>query len=141
MLSQTRRSVYCGWSGGTRKRPDSSALSRSASPVAWAIQVPSHARNTGSSAVTKPLGGTDHESFGLLPRDANDISIAAPPNVSDAYLLDGDNRTFLAEHNPSDLREMTERLLDAMQRGMCREPGTYRDALEGLLLDVEEGAS
>jgi cobaltochelatase CobN len=61
--------------------------------------------------------------------------------VSDAYLLDGDNRTFLAEHNPSALREMTERLLDAMQRGMWREPGTYRDALEGLLLEVEEGAS
>jgi cobaltochelatase CobN len=36
---------------------------------------------------------------------------------------------------------MTERLLDAMQRGMWREPGSYRDALEGLLLDVEEGAS
>jgi cobaltochelatase CobN len=61
--------------------------------------------------------------------------------VSDAYLLEAENRAFLAEHNPSALREMTERLLDAMQRGMWREPGSYRDALEGLLLDVEEGAS
>jgi cobaltochelatase CobN len=61
--------------------------------------------------------------------------------VSDAYLLDATNRTFLAEHNPSALREMTERLLEAMQRGMWREPGAYRSALETLLLDVEEGAA
>jgi cobaltochelatase CobN len=61
--------------------------------------------------------------------------------VSDAYLLDASNRAFLAEHNPSALREMTERLLEAMQRGMWREPGAYRSALESLLLDVEEGAA
>jgi cobaltochelatase CobN len=60
--------------------------------------------------------------------------------VSDAYLLDSDNRAFLTEHNPSALREMTERLLEAMQRGMWREPGAHRDALESLLLDAEEGA-
>jgi cobaltochelatase CobN len=58
--------------------------------------------------------------------------------VSDAYLLDAGNRAFLAEHNPSALREMTERLLEAMQRGMWREPGQYREALEALLLDAEE---
>jgi len=60
--------------------------------------------------------------------------------VSDAYLLDPENRAFLAHHNPSALREMTERLLEAMQRGMWREPGDYRDALESLLLDAEEAA-
>jgi cobaltochelatase CobN len=60
--------------------------------------------------------------------------------VSDAYLLDADNRAFLHEHNPSALREMTERLLEAMQRGMWQEPGHHREALEALLLDVEEGA-
>ncbi|HEX5659755.1 MAG TPA: cobaltochelatase subunit CobN [Polyangiales bacterium] len=58
--------------------------------------------------------------------------------VSDAYLLDPENRAFLDEHNPSALREMSERLLEAMQRGMWREPGAYRAALEDLLLDVEE---
>jgi cobaltochelatase CobN len=58
--------------------------------------------------------------------------------VSDAYLLDPENRAFLGEHNPSALREMSERLLEAMQRGMWREPGEYRAALEDLLLDVEE---
>jgi cobaltochelatase CobN len=59
--------------------------------------------------------------------------------VSDAYLLDPDNRAFLARHNPAALREMTERLLEAMQRELWREPGPYREALEGLLLESEEG--
>jgi cobaltochelatase CobN len=48
--------------------------------------------------------------------------------VSDAFLLDA-------------LREMTERMLEAMQRGLWREPGGYRDALETLLLDTEEGVA
>ncbi|HKP61954.1 MAG TPA: cobaltochelatase subunit CobN [Polyangiales bacterium] len=58
--------------------------------------------------------------------------------LSDAYLLDAENQAFLSEHNPSALREMTERMLEAMQRGLWREPGTYRGALESLLLDAEE---
>jgi cobaltochelatase CobN len=58
--------------------------------------------------------------------------------LSDAYLLDAENREFLQTNNPSALREMSERLLEAMQRGMWREPGDYRAALEDLLLDVEE---
>ncbi|MDB4975229.1 MAG: cobaltochelatase subunit CobN [Myxococcaceae bacterium] len=59
--------------------------------------------------------------------------------LSDAYLLDAENRAFLDEYNPSALREMTERLLEAMQRGMWQEPGAYRQALENVLLDAEEG--
>ncbi len=58
--------------------------------------------------------------------------------VSDAYLLDAENREFLAKHNPSALREMAERLVDAMQRGMWEEPGAHREAIESLLLDAEE---
>ncbi len=58
--------------------------------------------------------------------------------VSDAYLLDPENRAFLDRHNPSALREMSERMLEAMQRGMWREPGDYRAAIEDILLDVEE---
>jgi len=61
--------------------------------------------------------------------------------LSDAYVLDAGNRDFLSEHNPSALREMTARLLEAMQRGLWREPGRYREALETLLLDSEEGAA
>lgn len=60
--------------------------------------------------------------------------------VSDAYVLDAINRDFLAQNNPSALREMTERLLEAMQRGLWREPGSHREALESVLLDTEEGA-
>jgi len=33
---------------------------------------------------------------------------------------------------------MTERMLEAQQRGLWQEPGNYRDALESLLLDIEE---
>jgi cobaltochelatase CobN len=58
--------------------------------------------------------------------------------LSDAYLLDADTRAFLASANPSALREMAERLLEAMQRGMWQEPGAYREAIEGVLLDAEE---
>jgi cobaltochelatase CobN len=61
--------------------------------------------------------------------------------VSDAYLLDPDNRSFLCDQNPAALREMTERMLEAMQRGLWREPGGYREALETLLLDTEEGVA
>jgi cobaltochelatase CobN len=60
--------------------------------------------------------------------------------LTDAYLLDADNQRFLREANPAALREMTERLLEAMQRGLWREPGSYRATLEALLMDVEEGA-
>ncbi|HVW30585.1 MAG TPA: cobaltochelatase subunit CobN [Polyangiaceae bacterium] len=58
--------------------------------------------------------------------------------VTDAYLMDPENRAFLAEHNPGALRTMTERLLEAMERGLWREPREQRGALEALLLDVEE---
>ncbi|WP_273820683.1 cobaltochelatase subunit CobN [Pseudomonas asplenii] len=60
--------------------------------------------------------------------------------LADAYLLDADTRAFVREHNPHALRDMTERLLEAQQRGLWREPGEYREALENLLLDIEEDA-
>jgi cobaltochelatase CobN len=58
--------------------------------------------------------------------------------VTDAYLLDAENRAFLSEHNPSALTEMTERMLDAIARGLWQHPGARRDELEALLIDVEE---
>jgi cobaltochelatase CobN len=33
---------------------------------------------------------------------------------------------------------MTERMLDAIARGLWQEPGERRDALEALLIDAEE---
>ncbi|KTC58400.1 cobaltochelatase subunit CobN [Pseudomonas savastanoi] len=58
--------------------------------------------------------------------------------LADAYLLDPTTRDFLAEHNPDALRDMTERMLEAQQRGLWQEPGEYQQALEDLLLDIEE---
>ncbi|MCB2252520.1 cobaltochelatase subunit CobN [Pseudomonas chlororaphis] len=58
--------------------------------------------------------------------------------LADAYLLDPATRDFIRQHNPHALRDMTERMLEAQQRGMWQEPGEYREALENLLLDIEE---
>lgn len=58
--------------------------------------------------------------------------------LADAYLLDTSTRDFIREHNPDALRDMTERMLEAQQRGLWQEPGDYREALEELLLDIEE---
>jgi cobaltochelatase CobN len=58
--------------------------------------------------------------------------------LADAYLLDPSTREFIQQHNPDALRDMTERMLEAQQRGLWQDPGEYRDALEGLLLDIEE---
>jgi cobaltochelatase CobN len=58
--------------------------------------------------------------------------------LADAYLLDPSTREFIQQHNPDALRDMTERMLEAQQRGLWQEPGEYRQALEGLLLDIEE---
>jgi cobaltochelatase CobN len=60
--------------------------------------------------------------------------------LADAYALDADTRQFLQQHNPAALRDITERLLEAQQRGLWEEPGDYRQALENLLLDIEEDA-
>ncbi len=59
--------------------------------------------------------------------------------VTDAYLLEPDTRQFLSDHNPAALREMAERLVEAMQRGLWAEPGEYRDAVTGVLLAAEAG--
>lgn len=59
--------------------------------------------------------------------------------LTNAYLLDADTRQFLQQHNPDALREITERLLEAQQRGLWQAPGEYAAALENLLMDIEEG--
>ena len=58
--------------------------------------------------------------------------------LADAYLLDAETREFVRQHNPQALRDMAERLVEAQRRGLWQEPGVYREALENLLLDVEE---
>jgi cobaltochelatase CobN len=51
-----------------------------------------------------------------------------------------DTRDFIQQHNPGALNDILERLLEAQQRGLWQNPGEYREALENLLLDSEEGA-
>ncbi|MCY1402805.1 Aerobic cobaltochelatase subunit CobN [compost metagenome] len=58
--------------------------------------------------------------------------------LADAYLLDEDTRTFIHQHNPEALRDIAERLVEAQQRGLWENPGEYRQAIENLLLDIEE---
>ncbi len=59
--------------------------------------------------------------------------------VSDAYLFDPASREFLKAHNPDALREMSERLLEATQRGLWAEPGPRLQQLEELLLELDQG--
>jgi len=61
-------------------------------------------------------------------------------SLADAYVLDPATRDFMRQHNPDALRDLTERLLEAQQRGLWQAPGAYREALEEQLLDGEEQA-
>ncbi len=58
--------------------------------------------------------------------------------VSDALVFDKINREFLEKHNPNALEEMAERLLEATQRGLWQAPGDYAQALQDLLLELDE---
>lgn len=59
-------------------------------------------------------------------------------DVTETYLLDDNNREFLAEKNPWAIRSMTERLLEAMDRGMWDDPDDeLRSDLEELYLENE----
>lgn len=58
--------------------------------------------------------------------------------VTDSLLLDSQNQTFLREQNPNALMEMAERLLEATQRGLWQNPGDRAEALQNLLLDLDE---
>ena len=58
--------------------------------------------------------------------------------LSDALVFDAENQKFLRDHNRAALEEMSERLLEATQRGLWREPGEYAAALQDLLLELDE---
>lgn len=57
--------------------------------------------------------------------------------VTDALVFNDQNRQFLQDNNPNALEEMTERLLEATQRGLWHEPGDYTERLQDLLLDID----
>ncbi|MCP1315362.1 cobaltochelatase subunit CobN [Halomonas sp. 707D7] len=58
--------------------------------------------------------------------------------VSQALVLDEANQAFLREHNPAALEEMAERLCEAAQRGLWQHPGEEGEALEDLLLALDD---
>ncbi|WP_252109388.1 MULTISPECIES: cobaltochelatase subunit CobN [unclassified Halomonas] len=58
--------------------------------------------------------------------------------VSQALVLDEANQAFLREHNPAALEEMAERLCEAAQRGLWQNPGKEGEALEDLLLALDD---
>lgn len=53
------------------------------------------------------------------------------------YAFDPAMRDFFREHNPYALHNITERLLEAIERGLWAEPGADRDRLQALYLDAE----
>ncbi len=57
--------------------------------------------------------------------------------VTDALVVDPENRTFMEQSNPQALKEMAERLLEAQQRGLWQEPGDYRPLLVGTILQID----
>ena len=58
--------------------------------------------------------------------------------VTDAYVDDADTRAFMQRHNPHALRSVCERLLEAVERGLWREPGDYPARIAGHLLAAEQ---
>ena len=58
--------------------------------------------------------------------------------VTDALVLDEHNQAFLKKHNPNALKEMSEKLLEAQQRGLWKAPGEYNQLLIDAIVDIED---
>ncbi len=58
--------------------------------------------------------------------------------VAGAFAQDRQNREFMRKSNPAALRELAERLLEAIQRGLWSDADSERQKLEELLLDMDE---
>jgi cobaltochelatase CobN len=58
--------------------------------------------------------------------------------ITDSYLFETNNKTFLQHNNPQAMKEMAERLLEAMQRGLWENPNDYKEKIEDLLLALDE---
>ena len=57
--------------------------------------------------------------------------------VTDAFVLDEENRQFLQASNPDALKEISERLVEAQQRGLWHDPGEYAEKLESILVEID----
>ncbi|MDU0810275.1 MAG: cobaltochelatase subunit CobN [Burkholderia sp.] len=58
--------------------------------------------------------------------------------ITDAYLFDEDTRTFLEQNNPKALHGICERFIEAIQRGLWKDPGDYRDRIKAVWLESEQ---
>ena len=59
--------------------------------------------------------------------------------ITEAYLLDEANRNFIEEVNPWALQDMSERMLEAIQRGMWKSPSPEtKQAIEQIYLQADE---
>lgn len=57
--------------------------------------------------------------------------------VTEALVMDQENREFLEKSNPNALKEMSERLLEAQQRGLWQSPGKYHQQLIDTILAID----
>lgn len=58
--------------------------------------------------------------------------------ITDAYLLDTENQEFIQKNNPWALKDMSERMLEAIQRGLWKNPSEVQvQALKALYLKVD----
>ena len=57
--------------------------------------------------------------------------------LAEAIVLDPDNRAFMEQANPDALKEASERLLEAQQRGMWTDPGQYKEKLIDTIVDID----
>ena len=57
--------------------------------------------------------------------------------LAKTYALDPEMQKFFKQHNPYALQNISERLLEAIARGLWENPGADQDALEALLLEAE----
>ena len=59
--------------------------------------------------------------------------------VAQTFAYDRQNQEFMKKSNPAALRELSERLLEAIQRGLWSGAQKDREKLEELLLEMDEG--
>ena len=57
--------------------------------------------------------------------------------LAKTYALDPEMQRFFKQHNPYALQNISERLLEAIARGLWENPGADKDELEALLLEAE----
>ena len=58
-------------------------------------------------------------------------------SVTDKFVLNDENREWIEENNPDALRQITSRLLEAVERGMWDADDDTVEALKSIFLDNE----